>query len=108
MDRSPYLAQLLAAQPVEQATFEGPDLASMAQAAKTRQAWEAANPGGSYAKHQMGELMAGVKAAPGKIAKAPGAAFGALGQMPEAAFGLLGQAPHAAAGLLGLGMKKFL
>lgn len=93
MDRSTYLNQAL--QSMAQAPQQGapgmPDLAAMQSAAQERQAWEAANPGQSHAKHKLGQMMAGVTGA-------PSAAFGALGQLPS----------HALGGLLGLGAKKVL
>lgn len=80
MERSPYLAQALQgmAQPAPQAQ-PAPDLAQMAGAARQRQAWEAANPGQNYARHQLGALMAGVKAAPGNVMSAPANLAGLLG-----------------------------
>ena len=70
MDRSPYLAQALQgmAQAPAQPQMAAPDLAGMARAADARKAWETANPGQNYARRRLGEMVAGVKAAPANVA----------------------------------------
>lgn len=88
MERSPYLAQALQAMSAPPpASPAGPDLAAMQRMAQQRGAWEAANPGQNYLKHQIGQIGQGVMQAPGRIMAAPGNVGRALGGL----FGL-GQA----------------
>ena len=73
MERSPYLAQALQVmQAAPQQTPQGPDLGAMMQQAKVRQAWEAANPGQSYAGHNLGQMAQNIQGVPGQLAQVPG------------------------------------
>lgn len=92
-DTSQYLAQALQqmqGQPATGSQPQGPSLQQMQQMAQQKQAWEAANPGQSYAAHglqQMGQNLAG---APGRVmdgvqglAQLPGQAMSGLQQLAQ-------------------------
>lgn len=79
MSESQYLAQAIQgmqAPPAAAPAQPGMSLAQMQQMAQHKQAWEAANPGQSYAAHGIDQMGQNLMGAPGRVADAIGAVPG--------------------------------
>ena len=72
MERSPYLQQAMQVMQAAPQQQQGPDLGAMMQQAKARQAWEVANPGQSYMRHNLGQMAQNIRGVPGQLAQVPG------------------------------------